>query len=168
MLKLLLNFFLGSLILLSLFQCASAPRLENGEQVFGIGEIYYQKWVAGIPNGGSGINLYFTTAYEKYGLVIDSIYFRGKIAKPKFNPESQMFIASFQSINNKKDIILSDKPNAEFGNEAPIIPKKFPFDLKEDECVISYIDGNNTRYFKIENIKEKQMLSYPSTPSNKQ
>ena len=80
-----------------------------------------------------------------------------------------LYIGRFKStFNQKQDIILTDEPYGEYGNIAPVIPKKIPFDLKPSECVISYRVNESIQYFKIENITEKRMISYPSPPLNKQ
>jgi len=63
---------------------------------------------------------------------------------------------------------MSNDPNAEFGNEMPEISQKIPFVLKDNECVISYKDGKTTKYFKVDNITEKDLIPYPSAPPNKQ
>jgi hypothetical protein len=166
--KSIFNIFFCSIILCSFSQCSSAQKLQDNAPIE-YGEVYFQKWVAGIQGGGSGLDLYVTKVHKKQNIEFDSVYFRGKVAKLEYGLESKILEGSFSTIFNKKqDVILSDKPKDEFGNEAPIIPKKIPFDLKDNECVISYKYSSIIKYFKIENIKEKQMLSYPSAPPNKQ
>lgn len=150
----------------SFSQCSSAQKLQKEAPVV-IGEAYFQKWVAGIKGGGSGINLFISTEDSSLeNIELDSIYFRGKSSKLEFKPNNpSLFVGRFSTgRNQKKDIIMSDKPNAEYGNELPKIKSKFPFELKENECVVSYKEGNKTKYFKIINVVEKQPQYYPSAP----
>jgi hypothetical protein len=55
---------------------------------------------------------------------------------------------SLKPIKND-DIIISRAPADKYGNKVPVFLQKSPFDLKEDECVISYQNDNKIRYFKI-------------------
>ncbi len=164
------NVFLMVLIMISFSQCSSAQKLQK-EAPVKLGPAYYQYWVAGIQGGGSGINLFIQIeGTSKENIELDSIYFRGKVSKLEFKPNNpSLFIGRFSSrTNQKKDIIMSNKPNAEYGNELPKLKEKIPFDLKENECVVSYIEDDKIKYFQIENIVEKQPELYPSAPPKKQ
>ena len=63
-----------------------------------------------------------------------------------------------------KDIIMDINPV----NEAENIPTKpFPFQLKLNEAVISYIYKEEEYYFKVLYITEKKEIAYPqSNPNN--
>jgi hypothetical protein len=79
-----------------------------------------------------------------------------------------MSVGRFNSnINQKEDIIMSREPLAEYGNKPPRLETEIPFDLKENQCVISYKNGEKTQYYKIENIVEKQPEHYPSVQPDK-
>lgn len=135
------------------------------------GPSYFQKWTSGIKGGGSGFNLFIPIKTQDRGLVIlDSVYFRGKVTKLEIiEDKTILFVGRFETeFNQKPDIIMSDNPNEEYGNKSSILLQKIPFDLKDSECVVSYKDGNDTKYFKIGNITEKQPENYPSTLPQKQ
>ena len=110
-----------------------------------------------------------TEGTSKDNIQLDSVYFRGKAAKFEIKPNnSTLFIGRFSlAANQKKDIIMSNKPKAEYGNELPKLNTKIPFELKDNECVVSYNEGDKTKYFKIENVVEKQAQFYPSAPPRK-
>ena len=168
--KLISNAFIMIIIMTSFSQCSSAQKLQK-EAPVKIGTVYYQHWVAGIQGGGSGINLFIQTEGTlKDNIQLDSVYFRGNSAKFEVKPNnSTLFIGRFSlAANQKKDLIMSNKPKAEYGNELPKLKTKIPFELKENECVVSYKDGNKTKYFKIENVVGKQLQFYPSAPPRKQ
>ena len=154
----------------SFSQCSSAQKLQK-EAPVKFGTAYYQHWVAGVQGGGSGINLFIETEGTlKENIQLDSVYFRGMVAKFQVKPNNpSLFIGRFSlKANQKRDIIMSSKPKAEYGNESPKKKSKIPFDIKDNECVVSYKEGDKMKYFKIENVVEKQPQYYPSAPPKKQ
>ena len=168
--KYLANLILFTFVLTCFTQCSSAQKLEK-EIPFKIGSSYFQNWVAGVEGGGSGINIFITVEdLSQDKIELDSVYFRGKASKLETKPNnSDLFIGRFSTaFNQKRDLIMSNKPNAEYGNEAPKINIKIPFDLEDDESVVSYKEGNKTKYFRIVNVVEKRPVQYPSAPPNKQ
>ena len=155
------------IVMVSFSQCSSTKKLQ--EQVaITFGDVYCQKWIAGIKEGGSGLNIIIPTSNTS--IKLDSVYFRGKAAKLEIKSSGDVvYIAKFlSSLNTKQDIIMSSNPKAEYGNKLPVIQEKIPFELKDTECVISYKKGNKTQYFKITNVLEKDLLAYPSAPPRKQ
>lgn len=157
-------------IMFSFSQCSSQKKLQK-EAPLQFEGAYCQTWIGGLEGAGSGINIFIPAkAMPNANIELDSVYFRGKSAKLTTKPQNNfLFIGRFSTaINQKKDIIMSADGKQEFGNEMPIIPEKIPFELKEDECVISYKEGNKTKYFKINNIVEKKAEYYPSAPPNRQ
>jgi len=155
------------LVMTSFSQCSSAKKVQE-KAPLALGLVYCQSWIAGIEGGGAGLNIYIPTVDSSVKL--DSVYFRGKVVKLEVkNQNGIIYIGSFISdFNKKKDIVMSSEPNAEYGNEMPKITQKIPFELKENECVISYKEGKTTKYFKIDNVIEKELIPYPSAPPNKQ
>lgn len=164
------NILLMVLIMVNFSNCSSAQKLQK-ESPVNVGKAYYQYWVAGVKGGGAGMNLFveIDNSLNK-PIQFDSIYFRGKVSKIEIKPNNKrLLIGRFSSkINQKKDIIMSNKPNAEYGNEMPKLKEKIPFNLKDDECVVSYKEGDKTKYFKIENIVEEKPNYFPSAPPKKQ
>lgn len=154
------------LVMASFSQCAGSKKIQDKAPVT-IDQAYCQSWVAGIEGGGSGLDIFIPIKNKFFPL--DSVYFRGKVTKLEIAPDSLMFIGRFKmAFNQPKDIIMHKDPKKEIGNQMPEIPKKIPFDLKDDECVISYLDDEETKYFMVKNIVEKPILAYPAAPPNKQ
>ena len=153
-------------IMTSFSQCSSSQKLqEKAPATFG--DVYFQRWNAGIQGGGSGINLFIPVTDNN--VVLDSVYFRGKSAKLETKTtDTSLYIGRFKTeFNQPKDIVMSSNPLDEYNNPLPIQKEKIPFILKGSECVVSYKDGQTTKYFKIENIIEKEAINYPSAPNNK-
>ena len=152
------------LAILIFSHCSSAQKMQQNIP-FSIQNVYYQKWAAGIEEAGSGMNLYIQLESELIqGIKIDSVYFRGistKLINSTNNP--LLYEGRFTNkINNKKDIIMSGDPIEEFGNEIPFQNKSFPFELEDNECVISFWQDHVKKYFKIYDVKERQEIHYPT------
>lgn len=153
-------------IMASFSQCSSAQKLQEKAPTK-FGEVYCESWVAGVQGGGSGINIFIPVSDTS--IKLDSVYFRGQAEKLSTKPQNkQLFIGYFKTEANtqKGDIIMSGNPNEEVGNQMPKLPKKIPFELKDSECVITYKEGETTKYYKIENVVEKQAIAYPSARPN--
>lgn len=159
--KNLLVIYLNFIMLLSFAQCKSVYEMEEKSYIE-IGKAYYQNWVSGIPDGGSGVNLYIPIIENPRLVELDSVYFRGRKSSLEMVNDN-LSVARF-NYYKKKDMIMSNEPYAEYGNEAPKFPQKSKLDLKDDECVISYSENNKTEYLKLEGIAEKETLYYPSAP----
>lgn len=141
------------LIAFSFTQCGSVKFTENPP--FTITDAQYQNWIGGMP-GSSGTII--TIAYDSNTeITFDSIYFANKIGslKASSNNGNQSLIGTINNTTSivKKDLILHSDPKKEFKNELPTV-KKLPFELKENEAVISYKQGEKTKYFKIEKVKK--------------
>ncbi|ULC59782.1 hypothetical protein MBM09_02110 [Flaviramulus sp. BrNp1-15] len=131
------------------------------------GDAHYQNWVAGVKGGGAGFNLFIPIKANINKVVLDSVYFKNKKTKLEYVNDS-LLVGRFKTeMNQKEDIIMSNEPYAEYGNKAPQLPEKIPFELKEDECVISYKEGENTKYYKLSNVFKKQSEFYPRAQPNK-
>ncbi len=160
-------FLLLFILVIFISKCSSAQKLQ-GKIPLETGIVYYQTWIAGIKGGGSGVNLYIPIISNANKIELDSVYFHGKAAKLEAYSDS-LFIGRFKTnINQKKDMILSSDPLQEYGNQVPKLEKEIPFKLKENQCVISYKEGNKIKYYKIENIKKKELPAYPSAPHKKE
>jgi hypothetical protein len=156
-------------IMASFSQCSGTQKLQKKVPI-AFSEVYFQRWTAGVKGGGSGINLYIELASElPKNIQLDSVYFRGKSAKFETKPQNQLlYIGRFKTeFNQPKDLIMSSDSLNEYGNEMSVNTKRMPFNLKENEGVISYKEGKNTKYYKVENIVEKRALNYPSAAPDK-
>lgn len=91
---------------------------------------------------------------ETAGIKLDSVYFRGNRTKLKLPDTVTTYVGYFDKL--PKDLIMDSDPKKEFGNQINTSETtKFPFSLKEDECVISYSKENETRYFKLQGVTKK-------------
>ena len=137
-------------VLIVLIQCTSIPKLEK-EAPTTFKAVYYQDWNAGIKEGGSGTNVYFEL--NDSSIVLDSIFFRSKVTELQRMPNSNLvYIGRFKF--QKEDILNGV-------NE----PTNWPFKIDDNDCIVSYSEDNKVHYFKISNIKGREPINYPGSPS---
>ena len=160
-------------MLTSFTQCKSSKKINDNQQAFKLeenasftlSETYFQSRVAGVKGGGSGIHMYINVLTNTNNVVLDSVYFKG--LKAKVEVSKMGYIASFKTkANQKEDIVMSNNKSAEYGNQIPT-KQDFPFDLKDNEAVISYTENATLKYLLIKNIKEKSRIEYPSAPQRR-
>lgn len=130
---------------------------------FEIGDVYYQDWVAGIKEGGSGTNLHVTFKSYSKDVVIQQLYFRNKTTKAQQSPSVRNQFVGYFKNEDATGLIMDSDPTKEAQNTPPI---KFPFVLEDDEAVVSYLENDTVRYARITNIRREEMLAYPSSKPN--
>lgn len=126
-------------------------------------KIYYQDWVGGRP-GSSGTMVTLIAKKPVNEITFDSIYFNKKVMKieSQFTGDQLTLTANFIKQSPKdRDLILHADPKEEFGNKPPRPASKIPFELSENEAVVSYIVNGKKRYFKLQNILKEKTLYYP-------
>ena len=88
----------------------------------------------------------------------DSLYFLNHKAKASVESrgDKTYFIGRFypNNIQSKADLQLHKDGRNEYGNKPPKTENNIPFELESNEAIISYRDGSNIKYVKIENIKK--------------
>ena len=112
-----------------------------------IAATFFQQWIGGQELTGRGI--YFYIQFEKSldaNIQVEKVYFRGNEAV--LNKENQtLFKANF-------------KENNQIENASKT--KKSIFQLNENQAILTYKMHNKTCYYKLENLKEKELIAYPS------
>lgn len=144
-----------SIVMMSFSQCANTYKLEDTSSIY-FGDVYYKEWLSEARWSGSGINLFIPIKTNSKHVVLDSVYFKKKQAKLEYVNDT-LVVGRFETEKNKQqDIIMSNEPYAEYGNHAPKMPEKTIFQIKENECVVSYNEGKRVMYYKISGIVKKQ------------
>lgn len=130
-----------------------------------IEDVYFQKWIGGQQESGSGINFYiqFKNPLPK-DITLKKVYFQNQEAT--FEAEDTThFIARFQQ-KTKSDLTLDSDTKKEYGNKPPEIKNK-NLNLKADKAILEFVQSKKTVTYKIEKIKEKEVLAYPTQkPAN--
>jgi hypothetical protein len=151
--------YLGILaIALSFMQCGSVS--FDKTPPFNITEATYTNWIGGQP-GVSGTKVFIT-----YSLIasvdFDSIYFKNSASKIELHSKGakMILIGNFSTSNRAEhDLVLHIDSKKERNNKPPETTK-IPFELKENEAVISYKEKGKPRYFKIANLKKEATNFY--------
>jgi hypothetical protein len=148
---------------ISLFSCACKKEMAANTSE-NIDYIYFQKWIGGNALSGSGTNLYLK--FEK-PLVKDTYlqkaFFQNQEADFDKIDETN-YVAHFYG-KSTEDLILDGDTDKEYGNEPPEDKREmpdFPYDLKPTEAVLEFHINNKATHVKITNIKEKELIAYPS------
>ena len=121
--------------------------------------VYAQDWVAGKQESGSGTNFYieFKTAFPE-NILLNKIYFLNQEAN--FVSESEtVFTANFSKISVQKNMDIDSEK--EFGNTPPQITKP-KYMLQKNEAILEFEINKKIYIYKLQNIKQKELLAYPS------
>jgi hypothetical protein len=148
------------LFLILIFSLSCSPKLAIQETLgfpVKVKEVYFQKWIAGIQGGGSGITLHieFSEKLPKE-LVLNYLYFRHmKDSVRELDEEN--YTVTFPGTANweKENEPLSGKKPKAKNIEAPI-------KILDNEAILEFTQNGKRKLFKIKNITEKEMLAYPS------
>lgn len=142
-----------TVIIATTLQCASSKEVVTTFEdptAFKVKPVYFQEWYAGIKVGGTGINIFVPVVNESENITIDSIYFRN--LKGKLVKKDGKYLA-----------ILKNKLRQYIFKKAER-PDDYPFTLTDNECAISYIENEQTKYIKITNINEVAGTYYENGP----
>jgi len=153
-------------ILIAFTQCASSQKIDKVAPVT-FKQPYFQNWVAGIKGGGAGFMVYLPID-ENPDVKLEEIYFKGKSVKLERKRNEAVYVGRYTDPKTLRDenLIMSGDRKEEFKNKPPgEVEKKIPFELKADECVISYTKDGKIGYFKLDKLPEKQMEAYPMSPA---
>jgi len=169
-LKMSIGLMAMSLVLFSFSNCGNAKINDSPSTLvenppFTLGEVFYQDWVAGTIEGGSGTHVHITFASFAEDVVVKDIYFRNKMVKAQNSPQYRKQYVGYFMNEAAKDMIMDSGPTKEAQNTPP---EKSPFALNESDAVVSYLHNGGVKYYKISNMDRKPMLAYPqSNPNNK-
>lgn len=153
-----LKYVLMGVFMVSFSQCSSTKKLQTVAPV-SVGEVYCQDWVAGIQGGGAGLNIFIPTTDKS--VTFEQVYFRGKVTT--LEVREGLYIGRFKSnVNLREEILLSDTNSKVKEKATKEVADKIPFTLENNQCVVSYKEGDKTKYFKIDNVTQKQSIAYPS------
>ncbi|MFZ2282717.1 MAG: hypothetical protein WAV86_02485 [Lutibacter sp.] len=145
----------GFLILLSFafFGCGASKVKEQNEAPFKVLEATYTNSVGGQTDL---IRTTIRITIKNKDIQLDSVYFRNNSASLKrvYNIENSLFIGSFITSKTPHDLILHADPKEEFGNKPPVTISKLPFEIKENEAVVSYFYKDKINFYKILEVKE--------------
>lgn len=156
------------LLLVSLINCGGTQKTNMEKSLvqnppFKITEAYYQNWVAGVKEGGSGTNVHIVLREMNPEVGIENIYFRDRILKAKNDAKQPNQFVGYLRNSSQRDIIMDQNPIKEAQNTPS---KSFPFQLEENQAVVEYQFNGKKHYYKITNLSQKDMIPYPQANPN--
>jgi hypothetical protein len=147
-------------LLLGFSQCGGSTLVKKS--TLKVEKAFYNKWFGGQPGvRGTKVEIHLKDALE---VIFVALYFQGKRTKVEVSQMEKFtrIIAHFSTLKRKnRNLILDADITKELENTLPSL-EEFPFQLKENEAILSYKKEGKTLYFKIENIKKLQSISFPS------
>ena len=144
---------LVAFILFTIVSCSSSkevsPNLSEN-----IESIYYQKWIAGVQGGGSGINFHVNLNLPlEENIKLEKVQFDVyEVAFEKISKTEYVAIIN----THQNDLILDENPQKEYGNQAPKVS------LKSNEANLIFSINGKEVIKNIQKVKEKPMIAYPS------
>ena len=140
--------------MVSVFGSCTSTKSIREEIKMDSAQAYFQKWVAGIEGGGSGIHFYleFKSALPS-DINLEKIIFRG-YEVPFEKQDDLHFIAKIKTENNQQK---SDSDTSK-----TISSSKNNTVLEANEAVLIFSKNGKTFQQVIRDVKEKPMLYYPS------
>lgn len=155
--------FVTVLLSCLLLGCAGG---KNNDQVvpleenppFSIQSAYYQPWVAGVKNGGKGMHLGVVLADFTEEVQLGDLFFRERVVRVRQDPDNiDLFTGSFKE-QKQRDVIMDGDVVKEAQNTPPV---SFPFDLDDDEMVLSYSFRGESFFVLIDEVEKRPLLAYP-------
>ena len=158
---------LSFLTITVLMACAGGRNNESlyafeSDPPFEVGEGYFQKWVAGTPEGGSGFHLEVYIRDIRQDLTIEKLYFRKMVSDARQDQTDIDRYKGYFKHAEGRDVVMSSDATLEAQNTPPA---PFPFDLENDQAVLSYKLGGEIYFVLLESLEERPELAYPSRSS---
>jgi hypothetical protein len=148
-------------IFIGIVSCSNSKDLELQKASETIDYVYFQRWIAGVRGGGSGVNFHVNLkAPLEKDVILEKVQFESYEASFVKISETS-YVAYLKTNGNQNDMVLDSNPEKEYGNKAPDVT------LKPNEANLFFTKNREEFVKNIQNVKEKPMLAYPSVkPKN--
>lgn len=147
-----LNIVITIIGILFFYSCSSTTKTSENTLPFKILEATYSNIKAEQSNINTVLVLIKT---NNSTIKLDTLFFRNTRAVMEFNDETSTYISNIELPNTKINLQLDINPKNEFGNQVPNISPKIPFELKQNEAIVSYLYKGENHYHKILNVLKK-------------
>ena len=156
----------GSLAFIAFAQCGSSQALVS-EAPFTLDNPVLEPWTAGENDQFSGVNILLPVRSGR-AYILDTVYYGyHKAALQKIQKDDYLvYKATIDTTSEPYDIIMHADPREEVGNRPPPVNKN-PFELKDDEVVVSYSDKGKRKYFKVTGLPRSSAIHYRERPDLK-
>ncbi len=131
-------------------QCASSQKMDKIAPIK-VENPYFERWST---DDEKGLTIYIPVE-ESSELVLEHAYFKFKKIALSKEEGTSVYVGKYTFPKGSDERVMSSDPKEEFNNTPPPGIERIPFQLKGNECVISYTKNGVQSHFKIENIQEK-------------
>ena len=140
-------FMLGLLTLVLFASCGSNKGLQERSPAQ-FNQVYY-------TYNSNGIELTIpVSSIQDERISLDAVYFHGMKSDLIQNAEKpNLYVANFRM--GTGDMVMDKDPAKEYGNKPPQLPEESPFDIDEDEAILVFTQDDETKYYKLTGIVEK-------------
>lgn len=164
------SMFVLLILMMGLYACSSQKKL-TAEAPFTISKAICQTWVGGMEQTGHGTEVTLDLeALQTDQIILKEMYFRGRIGDITMATTADGIKATCNFIEQPKEIAMHSDPAKEVGNQPPRLKSekemKFPFELEPDEAVVSYMENDSLKFFKVVDVVDKPGRIYQSRPNN--
>lgn len=137
------------LFITGLTSCSSQHDIKTN-MPFKVETVFYQNWVGGQELTGSGTNFFikFEASFPA-NIQLKKVYFHDKEVNFE-KRDSTTFVAYFYRKPDDKNKIESTES------------LKSEYDLSDTEAILEFEQDTKTQLYKIKDIKEKELIAYPS------
>lgn len=145
-----------------LYNCSSTKKLETTAP-FTLGETYAQKWKVENDPSEHGYEVIIPiVSLNNDDAVLKNLYHKGKMTalEMRLTEMGNVAIAEYGA-----DKALNTPDN---GDLTKIDKKPFPFVLTETQAVISYVNNEKVKYYKINGIRQNMTVSYATALAKKE
>ena len=147
---------LGALVFILGFTQCKSTKFDNNPP-FKVEKSSYNNWVGGQPGvSGTRVEIYLN---DKVDVTFESLFFKNKKTNIEVREkDGKTFLTAHYDTSKSKDLILDEDVKKEAVNK---LPEDFPFELKDNEAVLSFKEGSKTKYVKIDNVNKTKSDFYP-------
>lgn len=157
--KVYLKLILGGLVLVALQSCGNSKKSQKNGPI-DLQQAFYIYSEKDNLRGAGMLELYLPVEAQIHpNIELDSVYFRGRgVALEKLSDETLIYVGRFPMLGTEKpDRIMSSDPRDEYGNKPPVVLTKLPFELEQDQALVTYKKDGESNYFKVVGIEERKL-----------
>lgn len=151
-----------------ILSCSSQKKLETTAP-FSLGEVYAQKWMVEENLKDSGYEVIIPImSLDENEAVLQNLYHKGKMVNLsiKLTDKGTVALAEYnkEDVLQKDMLVLDTSKKRQKKNSQKM--ELFPFELKETEAVLSYLQNDKIKYVKLLGIRQNPIVVYPSLKNN--
>jgi len=112
--------------------------------------VYFQEWYTGMNMGTTGYNVFFPNVNLNGSIQLKEVYFRN--LKAPLRQEEGLFVATLEN------------PSRIHTFKSPDKTEDYRFNLRDNECVLSYVENGKINYIKVTVNDERAATYYKNGP----